>query len=161
MIVIADSSPIVCLINIGHADLLRLVFAEVLIPPEVAVELNNPTRPQAVRAFLAAKPTWLKVQAPQNLLTIPLIHAGESAAISLAEELRADLLLIDEFDGRRAARERNIPIAGTIGFLVIAAERELIDLSDAFDRVKKTDFWVSHKLLDQELERFNTRKKKQ
>ena len=30
----------------------------------------------------------------------------------------------------------------------------LIDLEDAFDRLKRTDFWISHKLLDERLALF-------
>jgi hypothetical protein len=38
-----------------------------------------------------------------------------------------------------------------------AAESRLLDLKDAFERVKKTDFWISHKLLDQRLELYRHR----
>lgn len=32
-----------------------------------------------------------------------------------------------------------------------AADEKLLDLKDAFDRVKKTDFWIAHMLLDDRL----------
>jgi predicted nucleic acid-binding protein len=65
--------------------------------------------------------------------------------------LKADLLLIDDLEGRKAATERHIPLTGTIGVLELAADRRLLDLHDAFSRVKKTDFWISHDLLDERL----------
>jgi len=34
----------------------------------------------------------------------------------------------------------------------------IIDLEQAFERVKQTDFWISHKLLDERLARFLQRK---
>jgi predicted nucleic acid-binding protein len=108
---------------------------------------------------MAARPAWLKVQAPTVIEIIPEIHEGEQAAISLAIELNADLLLIDEMDGRTAALARNLAITGTIGILERAAEGGLLDLSDAFARIKKTDFWISAKLLDSELDRFLQRQR--
>jgi hypothetical protein len=35
-----------------------------------------------------------------------------------------------------------------------AAEGGLLDLSDAFVRIRETDFWISARLLDSELDRF-------
>jgi predicted nucleic acid-binding protein len=84
---------------------------------------------------------------------IPDLHEGERAAISLASELKADLLLIDESDGRSAALARHLQVTGTIGILQRAAEQGWLDLADAFERIKQTDFWISPKLLDAELAR--------
>lgn len=151
MLVIADSSPLIVLINIDHVDVLPRLFGQVIIPPEVSAELHHPKRPQAVRDFIAARPAWLLERAPAAIEPIPGLHAGELAAISLARELKADLLLIDEVCGRKAAVDRHIPITGTIGVLELAADRGMLDLQDAFARVKKTDFWITHELLDERL----------
>jgi hypothetical protein len=35
--------------------------------------------------------------------------------------------------------------------LELAAEQRLLDLEDAFARLKKTDFWISPQLLDERL----------
>src|SRR5690348_9376816 len=126
MLVVADSSPLIVLINIGHIDVLPALFGDVVIPPEVAVELSQPNRPAAVRDFAANRPPWLIERIPTQIESIPSLHAGELAAISLAGELRADLLLIDEIAGRKAAVERGIPITGTIGVLELGADRELL-----------------------------------
>jgi predicted nucleic acid-binding protein len=153
VIVIADSSPLVALVNIGHISILPLLFREIVIPPEIARELSDARRPQSVRDFIAAAPPWLRVQAPARVEPIPDLHEGECAAISLACELGADLLLMDETAGRAVARARHLRITGTIGLLQRAAEHGLLDLADAFARIKETDFWISPKLLDTELER--------
>ena len=154
MIVVADSSPLIVLVNIGQIQILPALFGTVIIPPQIAAELSDGKRPQPVRDFIAARPGWLRVQAPAVIESIPEIHEGEQAAISLAAELKAELLLIDETDGRRAALARNLRITGTIGILECAAEGGLLDLSDAFARIKRTDFWISEGLLDAELDRF-------
>ncbi len=154
MIVVADSSPLICLINIGLVDLLGTLFGEVRIPREVEADLQRHSRPQSVQDFIAAPPPWLRVVQPRSVEPIPFLHPGETAAIALTIELNADLLLIDEKDGREAARARRLRITGTIGLLQVAAEKGLVDLASAFDRIKKTDFWISPKRLDQELWRF-------
>ena len=157
MLVVADSSPLIALINIEHVDLLPRLFGEIVIPPEITTELRAANRPPAVRQFLTTSPAWLIERVPAVIEPIPALHAGERAAISLARELKADLLLIDETMGRQAARERRIPITGTIGVLELAADRKLLDLAGAFERIKKTDFWVSAELLDERLALYRNR----
>jgi len=157
MIVVADTSLFVVLDSIEHVDVLATVFPEVIIPPQVQAELTSPKRSEAVRAFMAATPAWLRVVSPTSIEAIEGLHAVESAAISLAQELRADRVVIDDGFGRRAAAERGLQVIGTIGVLEAAAERALVDLSDAFERMKKTDFWVTPTFLDERLALFLAR----
>ena len=94
MLVIADSSPLIALVNIGHVEVLPKLFGQVVIPPAVASEIFAASRPQAVRDFAAALPAWLTVQAPRSAEPIPELHPGESEALTLAIELHADLVLV-------------------------------------------------------------------
>ena len=71
--------------------------------------------------------------------------------MSLAIELGADLVLIDERDAYREAVARNLNAIGTVRVLERAAAEGLLDLKAAFERLKHTDFWISHKLLDERL----------
>ena len=151
MLVVADSSPLVVLIIIGHINILARLFGQVIVPPEVWAELHQSNRPHPVHDFIKGNPAWLLVRVPASIEPIPSLHGGELAAIALAQELKADLLLIDELRGRRAAADRRIPFTGTIGVLELAADQGLLDLSEAFARVKNTDFWISHELLDERL----------
>ena len=156
-VVISDASPVVVLVKIGHVDLLRDVFDEVYIPPQVESELLDPVRPLAVRAFVSARPAWLRVMSPAALRPIPPLHAGETAAICLAEELAPATLLIDERDGRRVATRLGLRVTGTVGFLKTAAEEGRVDLARAFAAIKATDFWFSHDELDAILAAFLAR----
>jgi predicted nucleic acid-binding protein len=151
MLVIADSSPLIVLVNIGHIEVLPRLFGRVVIPPAVATELSASSRPQAVRDFIAAQPVWLAVQRPTAIQQIPGLHAGEREALSLAVELRADLILIDERKAYREAVARKLNAIGTIRVLERAAAEGLLNLRDAFDRVKQTDFWISPQFLDERL----------
>lgn len=158
MIVVTDASPFVVLVAIGHVDVLPTLFQEILIPPEVASELGSSKRPAEVRTFIATAPSWLRVVAPSALQTIPGLDAGETAAIVLAAEVQAGRLIIDEYRGRKVATERGLRVVGTVGVLELAAEMGLIDLKEAFERVKPTDFWISHTLLDERLAQFLRRR---
>jgi predicted nucleic acid-binding protein len=154
MIVVADTSPLVALINIHHVEVLPRLFGAVLIPPAVLTELAAPPRPPAVRSFAGQPPGWLEVRTPARVETTPGLHPGEAEALSLAAEVRADLVLLDEKEGRRIATERHLLVAGTIGVLERAAAERLLDLREAFDRLRATDFWVSPALLDARLTAF-------
>ncbi len=158
MIVIADTSPLVVLVNLELIDILPRLFGKVVIPPAVFAELNSPKRPAVVRTYFATVPPWLVVRPPAMLLDFGGLDIGETQALSLAVELGADLVLIDERLAHRVATNRQIPVIGTIRVLERAAEAGLIDLKDAFARIRLTDFWISRRLLDERLKRHLAKK---
>jgi predicted nucleic acid-binding protein len=83
-----------------------------------------------------------------------LRHRGERDAISLAQEIRADALLLDEEKARIQALALGIAVIGTIGVLQRAADQGLIsDLKAAHDLLRKTDFHVSEAILNNSLTR--------
>jgi predicted nucleic acid-binding protein len=154
VIVAADSSPFIVLVNIGEIEILPALFGEVFVPPQVITELRRTFRPLAVQEFARAKPVWLRIQEPKQIEAIPRLDEGELAAISLARELNAGLLLIDEKQGRSAALARQLRYTGTIGVLERAAAQGMVDLAEVYSRLKATDFWIKHHLLDDSLRRF-------
>ncbi len=87
------------------------------------------------------------------------IHAGEREAILLAQEIRADAVIMDEQDGRNAALSRQLRVTGTLGVLDEAAERGLLDFPKSVSLLKGTSFHATDKLyqrfLDRDLDRKN------
>jgi predicted nucleic acid-binding protein len=65
---------------------------------------------------------WLVVEAPKDELRVGELRrsldAGEAEAIVLAVERHADLLLVDERRGRRAAETAGLRITGLLGVLI-------------------------------------------
>lgn len=152
MIVVGDSSPLNFLLRLGHAHILPHLFEQIVIPPEVEAELSQPATPAPVRSFIASPPPWLHVQAARKRLVIPGIDAGELAAISLAVEIGADLLLIDDMAGRKAAQKLNLEITGTIGVLVRAANEKLIEPAAIVQQLHDlSDFWMDQQTLERTL----------
>jgi len=154
-VVVSDTSPIRYLVLIGEADLLRKLYTQILIPQAVWTELQQPETPEPVRNWVRNSPEWVEV-APE--VTAPIansislaLDAGERAAIALALHLRADLLLIDERAGVSEARRLGLTVTGTLGILVRAAERGIVDLTSALNALQKTNFRASPDLLQQVL----------
>jgi len=50
------------------------------------------------------------------------------------------LVLMDDEDGAAAARAKGLEVTGTLGILKRAGQRQLLDLADAFDRIRRTNF---------------------
>jgi len=149
-LIVADTSPIFYLLSIGHIDLLPQLFGKVLVPDAVHNELGHPAAPKLVREWVADLPAWVEVR-PVNAIdddALQLLGAGERAAITLALSLHADLILIDERKGTTVALSKGFDVTGTLGVLRLAARRGLVDLAEAFTRLKRTNFRYRQEILD-------------
>ena len=74
--------------------------------------------------------------------------------------MKAELLLIDDREGRREAKRRAIPVTGTLGILDKAAERGLIDLRVVVEQLGKTNFYLSENAIKSLLERHSGHRSK-
>jgi predicted nucleic acid-binding protein len=142
MIVIADTSPLNYLIRLGHPEILREIYGRVLVPRAVLIEMKHPEAPPDVRAWASMPPSWLEeIEVTQLDESLSLeLGRGEREAISLAIEVRADLLLIDERAGRQAAEARHIAVAGTLAVLLQASLRGYVDLPEAMKQLRQHGF---------------------
>lgn len=153
MIVVSDTSPINYLLLINQIDLLPRLFQQIIVPDVVRDEMVDPSAPLFLQQWIANPPPWFTVQTVSVVdETLDALDPGEQAAISLAQTLPADLLIIDERLGRRIASERGIPIIGTLGILDDASSRGLIELSDTIARLQQTNFRISHRIIEKLLE---------
>lgn len=153
MIVVADTSPINYLVLIGEIDLLQKLFVQILVPNAVWNELSADGAPTAVKSWIAANPTWVDIGIPASIDKTITLGLGEVEAISLAGEVNADLVLIDDRKARIAAIDRGFNVAGTINVLEIAAKRGLVDLPTAFRDLQQTNFRIAPSLLSEILQR--------
>lgn len=70
MIIVSDTAPLRYLIDIDEADILESLFASILIPQAVFVEMQQPKTPQKVKDWLNNHPSWLEIrQANISLFT--------------------------------------------------------------------------------------------
>jgi predicted nucleic acid-binding protein len=156
MLVVSDTSPINYLVLMQQERLLPILYERVVIPPAVHEELQRSQTPEEVGQWIALPPVWLSVQRPQQLLSVrqfPRLDDGELEAISLAQELGASFLLMDNFEGREEAERRALTVTGTLGVLETAAIRGLIDLPSVLAQLQATTFYASQRLYDEVLAR--------
>jgi uncharacterized protein len=149
-LVVSNTTPISNLIKIHHISLLHQVFDRVLIPAQVAEELD---RGKHVLGAWREAPgaNALDVERP---LEGPFLHQlrlrldeGEAAAIALAVERGASLLLMDEIDGRRAAQHHGLKIAGTLAILLEAKRQAFItEVRSLIDDLERVGFRMSNPL---------------
>ena len=85
------------------------------------------------------------------------LDPGEREAITLAEALRADALVMDDRAGRREAERRGLRVIGTLRVLYDAAEAGLLDLTEALEALRRSGFYIDPRLSQELLTRHKQR----
>jgi len=103
----------------------RAVYSEVAVPGEVGYEeIVEGVQDE----WIIVKEIWDRMSAYE--LT-PLLHRGEAEAIILAEEAKADYLIVDERVARHIAASRGIRVVGILGILSLCVKFNLININEA------------------------------
>ena len=139
---VVDTSCFIAFSALDLLDLLCNLYDEIIIPAGVLKEFGDLKLP------------CLKIETVNNPLVDLLIHEanlgrGESEVIALAHET-GKFAVIDDQKARHVAKEMGIKITGTIGLLLKAKEKGIID--SVYERVlelKNKGFYVSDSLLAQ------------
>jgi predicted nucleic acid-binding protein len=140
MIVVADTSPLNYLLQIGCESVLPTLYKRIVVPSAVLAELSHPDTPSIVSGWLLRLPAWIEVRGtslPPDP-TLGALDPGEREAIQVAQEQHAELLLIDERRGRMEARRRGLATMGTLGVLLAAGQRGLIDVEAVYQQLLTT-----------------------
>lgn len=115
------------------------LFTDIYTAREVIRELEHERSPDAVRDWAKSPPDWLRVLTPsQRLPDTARLDPGEADAISLAKELPASAVLMDERKGRRVAERLGLLVIGTLAVIELAAERKLLELRPVLEALQAT-----------------------
>lgn len=157
MIVISDTTPIISLLKIRRLELLEKLFGAVQIPKGVFSELTENQR-FTKEAEVVKKCSYIQVvnEIDENYVSLLRrstgLDLGESEAIYLSDNGKADLLLMDEVRGREVAARMGIRIMGTIGILTLAYEDSLIskdEIKKAIETLRDAGRHISEHLYEQ------------
>jgi uncharacterized protein len=158
VIIVSDTSPISNLAIVGQIVLLKAIFQRVVIPEMVYKELVSGAV-QHPEILLALNESWIESAKVQDVAFVKRLQEekdldpGESEAIVLALELRANQLLIDERLGRLEARRMGLQMTGILGILLIAKHQGLIlavrPVMD--DLMTQAGFYIRDSLYDEML----------
>jgi predicted nucleic acid-binding protein len=145
---VTNTTPLITLsVACGSLDILRQLYAEIVVTSEVASELiaGGMHRP-GVAEFIQAQ-VWLKPLASPRAIAPYLLNAldrGEASVIQAALDQHIPLVAIDEVVGRRAARLAGLSVTGSIGILLKARKLGLTgSLADSFTKLRAHGIWLS------------------
>ncbi len=126
--VVVDATPIIALALIEKLNLLQQLYGEVVMPAAVHAEILAGGTRGTGRAELR-EAAWLCVMPlkdPRRADLLADLNRGEAEVIALAQEINANLVIIDERLARRHAKRLGLSLTGTLGVLLRAKERGLI-----------------------------------
>ncbi len=153
MVVVSNSTPLICLARIDNLTLLKSIFKEIAIPNAVYEEVykKGKTREQFKTLNEA---DWIKIVEIKNQFAVNFLldelDMGESETIVLAEELKADWVLMDERLGRRKLTYLGLNKIGTLGVLLKAKEMNLIkSIKPLLNKLRDSGFRFSEKLFNE------------
>lgn len=151
--VISNSSPLIHLSKIERLDLLQRLYKEVTIPAAVYREivLEGHGRPGSSAIKIHCDKGDIRVREITNKNLYKSLKRdldnGEAEAITLAVEMKADLILLDESEARKMASLFDLPVTGFIGILLKAYKNGLIDdFKTTLDKAVENGFYINSML---------------
>jgi uncharacterized protein len=139
-VVVTDSGPVIALSQIGVIELLPILFPAIVVPPAAHREIKS-----------VAVPEWLHEQRLMRHMDARVVaatlDAGEREAISLALELSAAHVILDDRTGRAVAERLGLHVIGTLGVLLFAKQRgEIAAIRPYLDQLRSVDFFLDDRL---------------
>ncbi|MEA2090693.1 MAG: DUF3368 domain-containing protein, partial [Thermoproteota archaeon] len=155
---VSNATPLIYLSRISKLQLLKEIFIQVQIPPEVKVETIDRGKEKgysdAYAIEQAMNEEWLTQESlaqknrekSEALARMMGIDVGEAQAIILAKQKNEKDILIDQSNARAVARNLGLNPRGTIFVLLTALKRKLITKDTAKQMLHKlieTNFYIS------------------
>lgn len=151
MIVVSNTSPLTSLAAISQFELLRELFGQIHIAQGVWSELNHGgQRHPGSREVENA--SWVDRHEVENRTFVTILQRdldrGEAETLALALQLKADLVLLDEQEGRHAANRLGLHCLGVLGILLQAKRlRKVTEIRPHLDALRQqAGFYLGDRL---------------
>jgi len=156
--IVADATPLLHLARSGHLDLLRSLYARVVVPPSVWEETGGRGEPRPESHSLQeASAKWIVVKTlsardrtrSEAFRRGAPLGRGEADAIALAEGLRTAVLMDDRV-GIDLARIRGIETRWTTSVVLEARQRNILDrkaAGRAIEDLVASGLWIRQDVL--------------
>jgi predicted nucleic acid-binding protein len=167
--VVCNSGPLMALAKLNQLSLLKKLFQKVLIPQAVYEEAVTRGMAQgypdafAIKFFLEQqgwKPVYVDHEGIDKDLLKEKLDWGEVESLQLAMNLKAAIFIVDDEEAREVARKHGFSTKGTVGVLVDAFHKRLIDLEEIellFAQIQaRDDIWISTTLCQKVLSELKT-----
>jgi predicted nucleic acid-binding protein len=153
-IVVVNTAPIISLSLVSRLHLLRDLYQTVLIPPAVRAEaMKGGSRAIGVAELQQAD--WIQtvtLQDPRRADLLSDLDRGEAEVLALAQESRADLVVIDKRLARRHTQRLGIGLTGTLGVLLRAKKQGLVsEVRPLVEQIHRGGIRLSRLLIEETL----------
>ena len=152
--VIINNSPLVFLWILNLLPLLRELYTDVWIPEEVQEEFLR-IDVIARRSALDNAP-WIRTVSltnPQTASVYGRLDQGEASVLAIAKEHNARLVIIDEAKAREEAKRIGLPVRGTVGVLLEAKKKGLIDaIKPLLEALRDNGMYLDQSFIDNVLQ---------
>ena len=159
MEVISNSGPLMALGKLNLLYLLKRLYGKVIISDSVyketvtAGKIKGAQDALTIELFLTQNkwnPVEVNTKEIDPEIRLLRLDDGEIESIHLAMKISNSLILLDDEEARKEARRKGLKIKGTIGVLVEAYQRDMINLEELklfLDEIsERRDIWISKEL---------------
>jgi predicted nucleic acid-binding protein len=156
MIVACNTSPLTNLAALGHFELLHRLFGEIHIAEGVWQELNAGGR-RHPGSREVEQASWVCRHVVTNRALVTALQSdldlGEAETLVLSLELGAQLVLLDEKEGRHVAQRLGLRLLGTLGVLLQSKKRgAIVAVRPLLDELRaRAGFYIGEDLYRQVL----------
>lgn len=119
--VISNSTPLIALSAIDKLDLLKKNYDKIIVPEAVYQEITQKDN-HFLKNIHFIEVIEIKNQEAKRLFQTTL-HQGEVELMILADEIKSDLCIIDDYLARKYAKYLGLKITGTLGVLLKSKEK--------------------------------------
>lgn len=144
--VIVNSTPLIALCRIGCLNILEKMYHEIIIPSAVYLEVT--AKEDEVCMQVRAARDWIHVEQIQDITEKKMykakLHDGEVEVMILAQEQKANLVVIDDNAAKKTAKYLGLTVTGTLGVLIKAKQRGMIEsVYPLVLKLKQYGFYIS------------------